>query len=236
MDLSSSTTSNHLHEGWAAMRLEPASRIHSGIPRLILATLVLLALPISNATAEDLLGLYVGGAIGQSRVEATDVGFLKPEFAENHSAFKAMVGIRPISLLGAELDYIDFGNASGSLRFPSNVANTGTAAVSVKGEAAFGLIYLPIPIVDVYAKAGLSRLQTSVNGGDNFYQCGVPPGPPGCPFVSHFQLSRTDTGFAAGAGAQYKFGSWAVRAEYERFDAAGAHPSLVSAGIAWTFF
>jgi photosystem II stability/assembly factor-like uncharacterized protein len=40
----------------------------------------------------------------------------------------------------------------------------------------------------------------------------------------------------AGAGVQYKLGSWAVRAEYERFNAHGAHPSLLSLGIAWTFF
>jgi opacity protein-like surface antigen len=216
------------------MRLEPASRIHTAIPRLILATLVLLAQPSGNAVAEDLLGLYVGGAIGQSRVEATDVGFLSPDFVENHSAFKALVGIRPISLIGAELDYIDFGRPSGNLRFPADVANTGTADVSVKAAAAFGLIYLPIPVVDVYAKGGLSRLQTSINGGDTFYHCGVPPGPPGCPSVSLFQLSRTNTGFAAGAGVQYKFGPWAVRAEYERFNAAGGNPSLLSAGITWT--
>jgi len=49
-------------------------------------------------------------------------------------------------------------------------------------------------------------------------------------------LDRTNTGFAAGAGAQFKLGSWAVRAEYERFNAAGANPSLVSLGVTWTFF
>jgi hypothetical protein len=41
---------------------------------------------------------------------------------------------------------------------------------------------------------------------------------------------------AGGGGAQYKFGSWAVRAEYERFNAAGGNPSLLSAGVTWAFF
>jgi opacity protein-like surface antigen len=50
------------------------------------------------------------------------------------------------------------------------------------------------------------------------------------------QHDTTNTGFAAGAGVQYKLRSWAVRAEYERFNADGAHPSLLSLGIAWTFF
>jgi hypothetical protein len=48
--------------------------------------------------------------------------------------------------------------------------------------------------------------------------------------------SETNTVGASGVGAQYKFGSWGVRAEYERFNAAGRNPGLLSAGITWTFF
>jgi hypothetical protein len=36
-------------------------------------------------------------------------------------------------------------------------------------------------------------------------------------------------------GAQYKFGSLAARAEYERFSVAGEHPSVVWFGLTWTF-
>src|ERR1700733_5246578 len=50
-----------------------------------------------------------------------------------------------------------------------------------------------------------------------------------------FQLNRTNTSGAGGVGAQYRFDKWAVRAEYERFNAAGGNPSLWSAGITWTF-
>jgi hypothetical protein len=42
--------------------------------------------PLRLAHAENLLGLYVGGAAGQSQVEATAP--LSPNFHENHSAFK----------------------------------------------------------------------------------------------------------------------------------------------------
>jgi hypothetical protein len=48
-------------------------------------------------------------------------------------------------------------------------------------------------------------------------------------------VNRSDTSFAAGVGAQVKFGSLALRAEYERFDAAGENPSLVSLGLTWSF-
>jgi hypothetical protein len=182
--------------------------------------------------AEDLLGLYVGGAIGQSRIKATasqafaDATFTPvietQNFDEGHSAFKAMLGARPISLLGAEIDYMDFGKPSGSL-FEN------PADVSMKGAAAFGVLYLPVPIVDVYLKAGVARLESTVNGSI----CS----PCACDFCrSAFQLNRTNTSGAGGVGAQYKFGSWAVRAEYERFNAAGGNPSLLSVGITWTFF
>ena len=36
-------------------------------------------------------------------------------------------------------------------------------------------------------------------------------------------------------GAQFKLGAWAVHAEYERFNAAGGNPNLVSLGVTWTF-
>lgn len=199
------------------MRLKSSTtRIHT-IP-MLLATFVLLAQRSGNAVAEDLLGLYVGGAIGQSRVETS------PHFDENHTAFKVMVGLRPISLLGAELAYIDLGHPSGSLgQQPGDV--------SMKGATAFGVLHLPVPVIDVFLKAGVAWLQSTLH---STFVC--PPAYPLCPRPSGYDLDRTDTGFAAGAGAQYKFGAWAVRAEYERFNAAGGNPSLLSAGITWSFF
>jgi hypothetical protein len=93
---------------------------------------------------------------------------------------------------------------------------------------------LPVPVIDLYVKGGLARLQSTLSGSYRNYdlEC-LPPVPCG---TTLFQLSRTDTSGAGGVGAQYKFGSWAVRAEYERFNAAGENPSLLSAGITWTFF
>jgi opacity protein-like surface antigen len=189
------------------------------------ATMVVLTvsiLPTQHAFAADLLGLYVGGAVGQSQVEANvpSVG----DFKENHSAFKVIAGIRPISLIGAELSYIDFGHPNGNI-------NSSPSDVSEKGADAFGVLYLPVPVVDVFVKAGLARLQSTANG----VRAGVGACPINFPNCALVRLDRTNTSFAAGAGAQFKLGPWAVRAEYERFNAAGANPSLVSLGVTWTF-
>ena len=170
------------------------------------------ALPCARTYAADLLGLYAGGAIGQSRVEASSQGYTPDSFKENHSAYKVMVGIHPLPLLGAEVDYIDFGHPRGNLDGQQADAN-------LKGAAAFGVLYLPVPVVDVYAKAGISRLQSSLSSV-------VFPG---------FHLNRTDAHFAAGAGVQYKFNALAIRTEYEYFTAAGEHPNLLSLGLTWTF-
>jgi|HubBroStandDraft_1064217.scaffolds.fasta_scaffold53444_3 hypothetical protein len=35
---------------------------------------------------------------------------------------------------------------------------------------------------------------------------------------------------------QYIIGSLGIRAEYERFEAAGGSPGLLTAGVTWTFF
>jgi len=201
------------------MRAIPLRRL---LPLAPIVTFVIAVVPTGRAIAADLLGLYVGGAVGQSQVEANapSVG----DFKENHSAFKVIAGIRPIPLIGAELSYIDFGHPSGDI-------NAVSSNVSEKGADAFAVLYLPVPVVDVFVKAGLARLQSTLNSANG----GVGTCTITKPNCALFRLDRTNTNFAAGAGVQMKFGSWAVRAEYERFNAAGGNPSLVSLGLTWTF-
>jgi opacity protein-like surface antigen len=186
------------------------------------------------SAAADPLGLYVGGAIGQGHV-AADVGGLpgpgpsvsSDRFRGNHFAFKFMTGLRPISWLGAELSYIDFGHPTGTL-----LAHPADARM--RGVSAFGILYLPIRVIDVFAKAGIARIQSVTSGfAPNPNLVCVPEVPCG---TSPFQLDRTNASFTAGAGAQLKFGRLAARAEYERFNAAGETPYLLSVGLTWSFF
>jgi opacity protein-like surface antigen len=185
------------------------------------ACLAVFTLQSTPARAEDPLGLYVGGAVGRARVDATAP--FGGRFREDHSAFKVMVGLRPISVLGAELAYVDFGN-------PSRLNGIFATDVTMKGGAAFGMLYLPVPLIDIYAKAGAARLQSTVG---TLAVC--PPGAVCIAIATPARISRTNTSFAGGAGVQYKLGAFGVRGEYERFNAAGGNPYLLSLGATWTF-
>jgi opacity protein-like surface antigen len=200
--------------------------LHRTCAYLLLVVSALLAAHAPQAAANEPLDFYVGGAIGQSRVDASAepiTGRSSDTFGANHAGFKVMIGMRAFSLLGTELAYIDFGHPNGTLE-------SKPADLNMKGAAAFGVLYLPVPIVDIYAKAGLARIQSRLNG----YAPEQPACVPCAPVL--FALDRTNTGFAAGAGAQYRMGAWAVRAEYERFNAGGGNPSLLSAGVTRSLF
>jgi hypothetical protein len=209
------------------------------------AYIVIAAVTASQAKADDILGIYVGGAIGEAHVETNHLSSpstLVPtlgDFKENHSAYKVMIGVRPISLFGTELAYVDFGHprgavAAGAVSSIPGVNATAAADVTMKGPALFAMLYLPIPIVDVYVKLGEARLQTTANATVTLTGPIVcVTGHPTCQFSQ--STGATNTGFAAGVGAQFKLGAAAVRGEYERFNAAGGNPGLFSVGLSWTF-
>jgi hypothetical protein len=108
------------------------------------------------------------------------------------------------------------------------------AALRSKAATAFGIVYapIPIPILDVYAKAGVARLQTRVDAAGDFgcwppLLCAVGP--------VAFHRDQTDVRFAYGAGIQAKFSAIGIRLEYERISVSGGDPDLLSLGVTWTF-
>ncbi len=188
------------------------------------ASLIALASP--PARAVDLLGVYAGAAVGDAHVAANTSGVIPDpgsldHFGAHHTAYKLIAGVRPVSLFGAEIEYLDLGHPSQTYGGPGLLS----ADVSTKGAAGFGVLYLPIPVVDVFLKGGVARLDTRVN--ERF--CGVDLCQSGG-FYAH------DTGFAGGVGVQLKLGPLAGRAEFERFATAGANPYLYSIGLTYNFF
>jgi hypothetical protein len=178
---------------------------------------------VSRVEAADPLGLYVGGAIGQSRVEATAPQYWAGSFEEDHAAFKVMGGVHPIPLVSAEAEYIDFGN-------PAGTVDLRPADVRLTGAAAFGVLHLSAPFVEGFAKAGIARLDSTTRGATD-----LQPACASCQ-LNMFELKRTYTSFATGGGLQSTWGSWSARLEYEVFQAAGGHPRLLSAGVIWALF
>lgn len=191
--------------------------------RLAFATLAIAAGAVAlPARADDSL-LYVGGSIGQGNQKVGQIAFNESNFA-----WKALVGSRPIPLLGAELAYMDLGKPTQTVG-GSNLGGFDQKATT-KGMTGFGLVYLPLPLplVDVFGKLGLARLQTTASS--TFSGC--TPAGPGC---TAFSIDRKNTQTAYGAGVQMHWGALAGRVEYEHFQTIGGSPSLLSAGLTYGF-
>jgi opacity protein-like surface antigen len=184
----------------------------------------------ATVQAADSLGFYIGGAVGQADVRVdSSLASTSSDVSEHHAGWKAIVGVRPLSFVGAELEYLDFGNPSYAFATPPP---TTMGAVDSKAAALFGVLYVPIPVpfFDVYGKVGVARLRTDVNGMITGLFC--PVSLPNCGTIA---ISRTDTDLGYGAGVQFKFASAAVRAEYERIDSSNGSPDMLSLGFTWTF-
>jgi opacity protein-like surface antigen len=161
---------------------------------------------------DELLGLYAGAGITRAKVE--DV--FHTDFNLSNTSWKIYAGLRPTGFpFGVDVDYMDLGSAD-SLTFQ------GPAHADTKAFAAYAVGYLPIPVpdIDVYGKAGLSRW--SFNGN--------------LPQRSLTSISENGTDFAWGVGGQVHFlGRFAARIEYEHFNIREAdNVQLYSLGVSYT--
>jgi len=154
-------------------------------------------------------GIYIGGSVGKANVDVDeDLGF---ELDSDDTGFKAIVGIRPLDFLGFELNYVDLGKPSDDVGGVDIEADT-------SGIDAFAVGFLPLPLVDLFAKVGVVSWDSKIS-------------------VEGVQVAD-DSGedLAYGVGAQVRFGSIAVRAEYERFEIDNLDDvNLISLGFTWTF-
>ena len=175
------------------------------------------------AFADNPLGLYVGAGVGESTVRSDDYDFgYREHFSDHHFAWKAIVGVRPISPVGAEFEYIDFGHPGGDGNDYYYDAYNGPDT-HPRAAALFAVGYLPIPLpfIDIYGKAGVAKLHLNVD------KTGTDGG--------FYRDSEWDTKFAYGAGVQSKVYGLTLRAEYERINSNYGDPDMVSVSATWTF-
>lgn len=186
----------------------------------------------TTALAANPLGFYLGAGLGYSTVRSDDPAFGLPGYFNNHqTAWKAIAGVRPIPIIGAEFEYLDFGQPGGHHNYNINYYGTDTHP---RAAALFVLGYLPIPLpfLDIFAKAGAARLQTNVVTSIVYPVCVVTS--PVCnPIVT--RQETTNNRLAYGAGIQSKWIGVSVRAEYERISSRFGDPDAFTVSATYTF-
>ena len=127
-----------------------------------------------------------------------------------------MCTIGPIAF---EVDYFEFGSATSSSYSPLSCVGSGacgsTAHSGAKAVAADAVWFLPIrlPMLDIYAKAGLARFTLDRNGNS---QSGGGLANPSAPITTtYYSYPDDSTVLAWGAGLQLHFGMLGGRLEYE---------------------
>jgi len=187
------------------------------------------------ALADNPAGFYVGAGLGYSTVRSDDAPYGLPGYYnDTEFAWKAIVGVRPIPFVGAEFEYIDFGQPGSYNSYYSNYYGYDSHP---RAATLFGVGYLPlgIPYFDLFGKAGVARLETDVTT--------TVPGVPACnpPLTCigtpsyTYRHSVTNDKFAYGAGVQSKFWGVAFRAEYERISSTYGDPDAFTVSATWTF-
>lgn len=180
--------------------------------KLIVAPLFLMlaGLPlVSWAGTES--GLYIGGSIGQTSVEA-DFGDGVNKIDDEDNGYKILFGynfgVLPLLDLGIEADYREYGEFGGD----------GVSTELVSSEL-FGVIGLNLGPVGLFGKVGYSDTDVDVDTGfDNL----------------NFKDSESATAY--GVGAKLSFGSFGLRAEYEVLDLDNVDDlNMISVGATYTF-
>ena len=166
---------------------------------------VIATLAAGTASAAD-NGFYLGASLGQSDVNI-DSGPL--EVDGDDTGFKLIAGFRPLDWFAVELNYVDFGDVD---------SDGGAFKAESDAISAYAVGFVPVGPVDLFAKAGVVKSDTSVNSdvGEAFKSDG--------------------TDFTYGAGVQFRFLSLSARLEYEIFDVDDVNDlNLLSVGLTYTF-
>ena len=181
------------------------------------------------ALADTTIGLYAGAGVGYSTIRSDDPAFGLPGYFNDHqTAWKGIIGIRPLPIVGAEFEYIDFGQPD----HHGGYYDTNYYGLDSHPRAAalFAVGYLPVPVpfFDVFGKVGVARLKTDVTTSS----CANNPCTQEFTTVRH---DESDNKLAYGVGVQSKVWGVAFRAEYERISSSFGDPDAVTVSATWTF-
>ena len=163
-------------------------------------------------------GIYIGGSLA---APSPDVDWSTTHGPEDEAkGFKAIIGARPLDWIAIEANYVDLGETSvpllaGVCQGPPPCPNEETFDARAVSVSVLGMKALPL--VDLYARVGAARWETERQ---------VRLGP---------RQERAGTDPTYGLGLQARVGSFALRAEYERFDFGPDESDSLSVGFTYTF-
>jgi hypothetical protein len=203
------------------------------ISRTLLALLAVGACAASTAAlADNPAGFYLGAGVGYSTIRSDDPSYGLPGYYNDHqTAWKVIAGVRPIPFVGAEFEYIDFGQPSGLNGYYNSAYYGLDSHPRASALFAVGYLPLPVPFFDIYGKAGVARLQTdvttTVTAPCTGTQC--------TPVVYSYRQDQTANKLAYGVGVQSKYWGVSFRAEYERISSTYGDPDALTVGATWTF-
>jgi OOP family OmpA-OmpF porin len=163
-----------------------------------------------NADEEVVKGFYAGAAVSQARFD--DDNFSFDDLDDEDRTWKVLGGYRFHPNFAIEGSYVDFGEATAP-----GALGVDPFAAEAKAFAIDGVALIPVPYIDLFAKAGVARVEAEGAG-------------------RSIAFDDDTTEFTYGGGAQWRWRNLAVRAEYEKFDTdVIGDLDLVSLGATYTF-
>lgn len=192
----------------ARIPVSSLSAVRRGLMALVAGGALALAAAPAQAQVPG-IDFYMGAGLGQSDVDISPADIDDLEFDKKDMAWKLFAGIKA-PIVGGELSYMDLGKPSGDV-----------SEVSYKALGFFGVLRAPLPVLDLFVKAGLARVDADV--------------------VEDLDSFNTkDTQFAWGVGAGVKLGKFGLRAEFEQFkvkyEGESFSPKLLSASFTIDLF
>lgn len=176
--------------------------------------LVAVGIALGAAAAHaDNTSFYLGA--GVSRDYVSDITYNGVDFARIHgTSWKVFAGMRPVHIFAIEAGYLDLISPTSTAPPPAAqpacpgcpvprvLPTTGSNNAQAFTGYAVAFLPLPLPFLDVFGKAGVSRWKLSFNSALS------PVGQP---------VAESGTEFAWGLGTQVHFGNFGGRLEYENF-------------------
>jgi hypothetical protein len=160
----------------------------------LLLVIPLLGMASARAAPVSYVGPYAGGDELMAMLDPRRPHVrANSAWDERNMGWKGMVGVRVSRRFALEAGFTDFGRGVGT----SPTANS-TVRARTKAFTAFGVASMPVGPVEMFAKAGPTRMQSLGH-------------------VRGAYFDEQDKKIAYGAGLQWTRNRWTVRAEYERF-------------------